>query len=116
MDIKEIGLRIKTARRSAGFTQKGLGKLIERTEPTIRKYESGEIEIPLSVLDRIATICGVHVLTLLGYTNLTPENIYTKQVIKAFSLLNDAGKKEALKRIKELTYVPEYKKTRGHGE
>ena len=51
------------------LTQKQLGQLIGKTESSIQKYESGKTEIPRSVLEKIASVLGVHVLDLLDTTS-----------------------------------------------
>lgn len=51
---QQIGERIRNARVKEGLTQKELGGLIGRTESSVTKYERGDIEIPLSIMDKIA--------------------------------------------------------------
>lgn len=41
----------------------------------------------------------------------TIDDINKKQLIDSYELLNSAGKVEAVKRVKELTYIPNYQKT-----
>ncbi|WP_313341190.1 helix-turn-helix domain-containing protein [Lacrimispora sp.] len=54
MDYKEIGKNISTYRKAKKKTQKDLAALIDRAESSIQKYERGEVEIPMSVLQNIA--------------------------------------------------------------
>lgn len=55
----------KKFRRHRGITQKQLAKSIEKSESTIQKYESGEVEAPLSVLEQISDCLGLNVIELL---------------------------------------------------
>ncbi|MBK5242430.1 helix-turn-helix transcriptional regulator [Clostridium sp.] len=66
--IKEtISNRIREKRKSKKITQKELSKMLNKAESTIQKYESGEIEVPNSVLEEIAKALDTTVLYLLGY-------------------------------------------------
>lgn len=65
MNKKAIGESIKKFRRHRGITQKQLAKSIEKSESTIQKYESGEVEAPLSVLEQISDCLGLNVIELL---------------------------------------------------
>lgn len=66
IDFKEIGKRIKLHREQAGLSQTKLGAAINRTESSIRKYENGDIEAPLSTLEKIADELNISVFNLLS--------------------------------------------------
>lgn len=77
-----IGTRIRELRRKARLTQKELGEKIGRTESSIRKYEKGLVEIPLSVLKDIASVLSVSINEILGNSEdeevkfvITPKGI-----------------------------------------
>lgn len=67
MDNIKIGYNIKKQRKWNKMTQQELGNRIGKTESTIRKYENGTIEVPLSVLDDIAEVFEINPLSLLEY-------------------------------------------------
>lgn len=67
MNNKRIGEEIQGYRREKKLTQRALGKAVGRSEATIRKYEKGDIEIPLSVLEDLAEVLEVHPTQLLGW-------------------------------------------------
>lgn len=69
MDYKKIGKNIYMYRKAKRLTQKQLADLIDRAESTIQKYEKGDIEIPNSVLQSLATALDV------TYNNLVDWNI-----------------------------------------
>lgn len=62
-----IGDRIKEKRRSKKITQKQLSKILNKSESSIQKYESGEVEIPHSVIEEIAKVLDTTAPYLLGY-------------------------------------------------
>jgi transcriptional regulator with XRE-family HTH domain len=65
---KEItGERIKEQRKSKKMTQKQLSKILNKSESSIQKYESGDVEIPHSVVEEIAQALDTTVIYLLGY-------------------------------------------------
>lgn len=54
-----LGKRIKQARISANISQETLAELINKSAPTIRKYENGERNPPLSVVKEISTALNI---------------------------------------------------------
>jgi transcriptional regulator with XRE-family HTH domain len=54
-----LGKRIKQARISANISQETLAELINKSAPTIRKYENGERNPPLSVVKEISTVLNI---------------------------------------------------------
>lgn len=69
MNKKAIGETIKKFRKHCGITQKQLANMIEKSESTIQKYESGEVEAPLSILEQISDCLGLNVIELLEADN-----------------------------------------------
>lgn len=65
MDKKIIGETIKKYRKRSKITQKQLAIMIDKSESTIQKYESGEVEAPLSVLEQICACLGLEISELL---------------------------------------------------
>lgn len=72
MQLKEIGYLIREYRRKADKTQKEVGDAIGRSESVVGDYENGKIDIPASVLLKIADALGVHPAKLFGATD--PED------------------------------------------
>ncbi len=64
-----IGENIKKYRKLRKMTQKKLGECIDRTEITIRNYESDRIKPPLDVLKKISEALEVHEENLLSTNN-----------------------------------------------
>lgn len=56
---KKLGAEIKKYRKLSGLTQSELASLVGKTENSIKQYEAGSAEIPLSVLELMATVLDV---------------------------------------------------------
>lgn len=74
LDYKKIGENIKKY-RTGKMTQSELAFLINRSESSVRKYEKGLIEIPNSVIERIAEVLNVHVSDLRSDMDLLKKDI-----------------------------------------
>ena len=62
-----IGNRIKSMRKNLGLTQKQLGKIVNLSEGSISKYESGKIEdVTTTKLNKFAEALNVDITWLLG--------------------------------------------------
>ncbi len=66
MQLKEIGCLIREYRRKADKTQKEVGDAIGRSESVVGDYENGKIDIPASVLLKIAEALDVQPAKILG--------------------------------------------------
>ena len=68
MDNKKIGENINTYRKAKKLTQKQLADLIDKAESSVQKYEKGETEVPISVLEKISTVLDIPLQYLLDWT------------------------------------------------
>lgn len=73
MDYKIIGANIRKYRKQNKLTQTELGKLIGKTESSIRKYERGYVIIPLDVLNKIADVLNVPAYRIIDVSNISME-------------------------------------------
>lgn len=73
MDTQKIGHRIKECRKAKKMTQQQLAQIIGKTESSIRKYEKGVIETPLSVLKEIANALDVPYINLISDSDVSIE-------------------------------------------
>ena len=55
----EIGERIKAARKAAHLSQTELAQRLDKTMRTVQKYESGEIEPSIAMINAIAKILDI---------------------------------------------------------
>ena len=114
MDTGEL---IRNLRVEKGLTQEELGNLLGLKKAAINKYEKGRVEnIKRSVIEKMAEIFEVSPCSILGYTedikqpSTPPISLEEQKLLKSFNKLNDIGKREAVKRVDELTYVYDYTK------
>ena len=63
----EIGERIKAARKAAHLSQTELAQRLDKTMRTVQKYESGEIEPSIAMINAIAKILNISPADLIGY-------------------------------------------------
>lgn len=111
MDNVEIGNRIQQARSYRHYTLDEVAQKIGVAKSTIQRYENGKIQkIKLPVIDSIANALNVNPAWLVGKSN-EMEIVYNHKdiiIMKYYNSLNDIGKKEATKRVEELTHLPQY--------
>lgn len=68
-----IGNNIKTYRKKKKITQKEMALHIDKSERTVQKYESGELEPNIETLNKIARALNVSILELIGNTLQTKQ-------------------------------------------
>lgn len=66
-DVSTIGERIKTLRKKRGYNQKELADLLGKSLRTVQKYESGEIEVSIAMVNELAKILDTTSTYLLGH-------------------------------------------------
>lgn len=112
MNNIEIGKRIHHARALKNYTLDEVAKKIGVAKSTIQRYENGKIaKIKLPVIDSIANALCVNPAWLVGKSDEMKINISFKSsetILQYYNILNDLGKQEAIKRVQELTYIPQY--------
>ncbi|MEG2937549.1 MAG: helix-turn-helix transcriptional regulator [Vagococcus sp.] len=129
--------RIHELRKEAGLTQVELAKKIGVSDASINKYEKGIMLPKIDKLEKMADLFKVSTDYLtgksnsrLGYSeswdnlakkmnskdtnyNLKPissdAELSKKALLLDFEKLNELGRKEALKQIKNLTKISDYK-------
>ncbi len=105
------GKRMKERRTQLGISADTLAKYIGVSRSTIFRYENGEIaKIPVSHLANIAELLQTSERFLMGTTN-EPDTIVSDNpsfLLNCYEMLNDTGKREAQKRVEELTHIPLY--------
>ena len=121
------GDMIRKCRAEKGLTQKKLGELCGIADSNIRKYESGNQNPKIETLQKIADALDIPVNRLLagkiisrdelkeklseyGLTHLVPDTEEERTVLENCKKLNETGKKEAAKRVEELTHLEKYTK------
>ena len=112
-----LGQTIKAARKAAKLTQRELAEKLGKNFSTIQKYENGVVEPPISLIPEIAKALVISPIELMETTIPWPTDMQPaiearerrEKLISSYSLLNDAGQKEAVKRVEELTQISKYR-------
>ena len=68
-----IGQRVRKARKEKGYNQTELANALGKSLRTIQKYENGEIEISISMLNELARTLDTTTTYLLGYKTETVQ-------------------------------------------
>ena len=128
-----LGETLKHYRIKKGLSQKALGEKLGMPQQMVAQYESGKRKPKIETQEKIANVLGVPIekinpsigigkvlaetpgalddlIQSIGVLADVTESSMINEMIEDFHDLNPVGKKEAAKRVKELTYLPEYKK------
>ena len=65
-DAHQIADMVRGARESCGLTQRELAVRMGSTQSTVARWETGEHQLTLATLDRIATALGVELRVHFG--------------------------------------------------
>lgn len=101
----EIGERIKAARKAANLSQTELAKQLDKTLRTVQKYESGEIEPSIAMINAIAKVLDVSPADLIGYQK---PDIQLNSLSDVISVLYQLNKKAGLRFEVEVKRPPHY--------
>ena len=66
-DYSAIGKRIRVLRKRKGYNQQELANIIGKSLRTVQKYESGEIEVSIAVVNQLAEVLETTPTFILGY-------------------------------------------------
>ena len=89
-----IGQRIKEARKAKKYSQTQLAVMLNKTLRSVQKYESGEIEPSIALLNDIAKALEVSPATLIGYQT---QEIRLDSLSDVFFVLSELNKKAGLR-------------------
>lgn len=110
----DVGKRIKELRMQNNLTQDELATKLGLKKAAVHKYESGLVEnIKRSTIQEMASIFNVSPCYILGWedSNNSKHKSLTNgenELLEDYNKLNDLGKKEATKRVKELSLIEQY--------
>ncbi|MGL4741091.1 MAG: helix-turn-helix domain-containing protein [Sarcina sp.] len=109
-----LGNKIKELRKQAGLTQKELCEILNIAQSTLGTIETNKQGTSRKTLKKFADYFSVSIDYLLSddqppsSSNIENINLKELKLIKEFKKLNEKGKDEAIKRIKELSELPKY--------
>lgn len=90
-----IGSNIQLARKFLNMTQKELADKINKTESSIKKYETGITNVPLNVLETISEVFNIPKDTLIG----------SEDVLRFYLLLNkESSDDSSMRYYKDLIF------------
>lgn len=95
MDKKEIGSIISATRKERGLTQKELAEKLHVSDKSVSKWETGMHFPDIAIMEDLATALGISVVELLGF-----ENISSEEIITEMALISTEEKKSIVKEIK----------------
>lgn len=101
----EIGERIKAARKTAGLSQTELANRLSKTLRTVQKYESGEIEPSIAIINAMAKELKVSPADLIGYQR---PSIELNTISDVLTVLYQLNKKVGLRFEIDVKRPPHY--------
>ena len=85
---KEVGQRIRSARKNKDMTMKELGKKVNLSEATIQRYENGLIKnVDINLINKLSEFLDVSSNYLMGFD----DNILDSEFEKMISFLSEYG-------------------------
>lgn len=91
--LNEIGVRIAEQRKKFGISQTEFAEKLGKSLRTIQKYESGEIDMPLSMLKEISKVLSVPMNYLIGYDS---SHIKLETLADVYTFIFELDRKKEL--------------------
>ena len=124
-----IGARIRAKRIELGLSQEELATLMNyKNRSSIARIEAGTADLTRSKIIEFANVLETSVEYLVGKNDVLDEYVHvlTRQIgasekkletilLQHYRQLNKRGKKEAAKRVEEMTFVPAYTEDETYG-
>lgn len=90
INYKEVGQRIKARRKQLGLTQKQLAELVELSEGSVSRYESGSIkDAPTQKLNDFAKALSIEVAWIIGFKAETDKFQLAHELVDRIQQLDD---------------------------
>lgn len=90
INYKEVGKRIKSRRKQLGLTQKQLAELVELSEGSVSRYESGSIkDAPTQKLNDFARALSIEVAWIIGFKPQTDKFQLANDLVNKIQELDD---------------------------
>lgn len=109
MTINEtISKNLRKFRKEKGLSQKEIGEQLKVGGATVSSWEKGNTQINIEMLYKFCKIVNKSITEIMEIEENKELSQKENELIKDYRKINKKGKQEAEKRIKELTYIPEY--------
>ena len=102
MDNREIGTRIRLARRDAGLTQEKLAEQVGISVVYLSKIENGRVYPTLETLSNICTELDTELAEVLSNTEMERKDYANDRVLELFNSCSVRVKPIALSLLEEL--------------
>lgn len=90
INYKEVGQRIKARRKQLGLTQKQLAELVDLSEGSVSRYESGSIkDAPTQKLNDFAKALSIEVAWIIGFKAETDKFQLAHELVDRIQELDD---------------------------
>jgi len=98
---RELGLKVKQLRQSAGLSQEGLAEMVGVSFQQIQKYENGQTTLNVLKLQQLAQALKVSVIEFFGSTpshsiRLTPDE---DKLLQAFRKVKNTDMKGCILKL-----------------
>ena len=90
INYKDVGQRIKARRKQLGLTQKQLAELVDLSEGSVSRYESGSIkDAPTQKLNDFAKALSIEVAWIIGFKPQTDKFQLAHELVNKIQELDD---------------------------
>lgn len=90
INYKDVGKRIRARRKQLGLTQKQLAELVDLSEGSVSRYESGSIkDAPTQKLNDFAKALSIEVAWIIGFKAETDKFQLAHDLIDKIQELDD---------------------------
>ena len=90
INYKEVGKRIRARRKQLGLTQKQLAELVDLSEGSVSRYESGSIkDAPTQKLNDFARALNIEVAWIIGFKAETDKFQLAQELVHRIQELDD---------------------------
>lgn len=105
----EMGQKIYNLRIQKGLTLEELGNMVGVGKSTVRKWENGMIaNMKRDKILKVSEALDTTPAYLMGWEEEEKSKDEPPKIMQYYELLNDIGKREATKRVEEMTHAPQY--------
>lgn len=105
----DMGQKIYNLRIQKGLTLEELGNMVGVGKSTVRKWENGMIaNMKRDKILKVSEVLDTTPAYLMGWKEEEQTQKESPKIMHHYNQLNDLGKREAEKRVEELTYLPQY--------
>jgi len=115
-----VGKMFREIRESKNLSLEIVAEYLKIAPKSLQRYECGERKIKIGTIKELCIFYKIKYDDFIKEAKLRfSKNVYdfdstkknaSPKIIQYYELLNETGKYEATKRVKELTYIPQYKR------